>query len=150
LDKDFVSLQLHISDLIRKTGSVENAIEFLQRALPESRDREDMAVFITFSVANFYGITSDQILGKVESKNEGYIQSDCRRVCYKVLNELFNMSYRKMGRIYNRKENAVMRAIKRMNEIISDPRLDVQSYKCYLHVKNIASKAIRISNETKQ
>ena len=122
---------MQIHELITKTGSVENAIDFLKSALPNSSNKEDMSLFITFSVANYYGTSANEVIKEDEKTNADY-----RMVCYRLHKECLGLSIRKTGTIYKRKENAVMKGLHRMNEIIEKPSLDIKAYECFIYVKN--------------
>lgn len=122
---------MQINELITKTGSVEKAIDFLSCSLPNSSKKEDISLFITFSVANYFNISPDQLINEEGKSNAIY-----RMVCYRLHKECLGFSIRKTGVVYKRKENAVMRGLHMMNDIMKKPSLDIKSYECFVYVKS--------------
>lgn len=141
MEKNYSHLQMQINDLIKKTGSVENAINFLSSVMPNSTNREDLSLFITFSVSNHFGCTVSELINEDGNKNAGY-----RMVCYQLHKEFAEMSIRKTAVVYKRKENAVFKGLQRMDEIKDDPSLDIKIYECYICVKNQIQKSIEYLN----
>lgn len=128
---------MQINELITKTGSVENAIDFIKSALPNSSNKEDISLFITFSVANYFGISAEDVI-----KEDGKINAAHRMVCYQLHKECLSFSIRKTGKVYKRKENAVMRGLHMMDDVLKKPSLDIKSYECFIYVKNQVQKSI--------
>jgi chromosomal replication initiation ATPase DnaA len=138
LEKNYFHLQTQINELIKKTGSVENAVNFLESVMPNSASKEDISLFITFAVANYFRIKPEDLINEDRKLNALH-----RMVCYQLHKECLGLSIRKTGVIYKRKENAVMLGLRRMSEIIEKPTLEIEAYQCFIFVKAQVQNSIK-------
>lgn len=126
--RDFAYLQKQIHQLTSKFGSLEKVSELLDDILNDKNDHDtQLSLYITICVANHFNISVNELINE-----GGKVNSSYRMICYKLHKEtLDNMSIRKIGAKYARKENTVFLAIKRMNEIIKDPKYDKDMFEAY-------------------
>jgi chromosomal replication initiation ATPase DnaA len=134
MKNSYSHLNDQIAKFIVKMGGLDKAIEFLDDVLLSENDStKRTSLFINFSVANYFSLTVEELIGDQSN-------AQCRNVCYILHKEFLELSIRKTGAIYRKKENAVLMGLKRINDIIKDPSLDPEVYECYLQVKKQTQK----------
>lgn len=138
--KDYRYLQGQVDRLISLMGGSENLINLFDELLRQKEDKDKKSSFITLSVLQYFEITHDELCSDSRSNSEA------RTICYRLHKEFLNYSIRKTGAIYNRQENAVLKGLQRMEQVIKNPRLDSNLYNNYLNVKNQVQKFIQYLN----
>ncbi len=141
--RDYKYLQGRIDELIKIYGS-EKAATLIDVFIDSKNFDLSVSNFITMCTTSFYGITSDDI------KKEGRLNSSARKICYKLHKDFLKYSIRKTGGVYDRQENTVMIGIRRMEEIIKDPRSDLELYAEYISVQNQVKRFVAFLNKDKE
>ncbi len=138
--RDYKYLQGRIDELIKMYGS-EKAATFIEIFI-DSKDFDlSVSNFITMCTTSFYGITVDSL------KEEGRLNASARKICYKLHKDFLKYSIRKTGRVYDRKENAVMMGIRSMEEVIKSPRSDQELYLEYISVESQVKRFVAFLNK---
>lgn len=118
-------------------GGSQNVISLLDELIKDADSKEKISSFITLCATQYFEISVSDLIS--ESKSN----SSCRTICYKLQKDFAKKSIRKTMVIYNRKENAVLLGLRRMEEVIESPQSDLSLYNDYLSIKNQVQKFIQ-------
>ncbi len=130
MKKDYNYLQSRIDKFIDMMGGSVNAMDFLDSIIDADNYNERISIFISLNVSRYFKISFDDL------KNSGKKFNHERMVAYKLHKDVLNLSIRKIGDIYGRKESAVFNGVFRMEEIIKDPKADIDTYHSYIKIKD--------------
>jgi len=133
--KDYSYLQNQIDQLSFMMGGSQNIIDFLDTIIHSKSDDTKISSFITLSTINYFNITSKDM---VESGERTPVKA--RMISYVLHHTMINKSIRECGKIYDRKESAVFHALKRIEEVKKDPKLDIELYNAFMKIKEQAEK----------
>lgn len=139
MSSKLVILQKRIDSLIGVMGT-QGAIEFLDLIIGEGEKRKRISSFISSTASNHFGVPLEDLYS---DKKANSVTARCRMICYKLHKDFLSYSIRRTGRVYNKKENTVMIALRKMNEAIDDMKLDPELHENYVIVKNSVLKFVK-------
>lgn len=99
--------------------------ERLLKDLIEKEEEEALTpAKIVKNVANHYGITSEDILGKSQMREVAHPRQMAMYLCRQKL----NLPYQKIGEIFNRDHSTVMSSIKQIQKALEEKKIDLVEF----------------------
>ncbi len=141
MKRDYNYLQSKLDQFVNMMGGSANAMDFLDSIIDADDYNGRVSMFISLNVSRYFKISFDDL------RNSGKKFNHERMVAYKLHKDVLQLSIRKIGDIYERKESAVFNGIFRMEEIINDPKVDIDTYHSYIKIKDHTDKFVNFIKE---
>ncbi len=116
-------------------------MDFLDSIIDTEDYNGRVSIFISLNVSRYFKISFDDLCKSGKKFNHE------RMVAYKLHKDVLGLSIRKIGDVFQRKESAVFNGITRMEEIIDDPKADIDTYHSYIKIKDHTDKFVNFIKE---
>lgn len=136
-----------IDQMISEMNGSENVVIFLELVLDNSsKIKERVSHYITIAVANYFNLSVEELMNEGGRLRD---EASYRIICYRLHKDLLKLSIRETARIYKRKENAIFKGLKKIDDIESNPKIDIKIYEGFMKVKEHVTKFYNYLEENK-